>query len=126
VRGWGEASDGYQVTHRPAPSAGGRHPYELLVAAEAVHDLPPGWWWFDSTLCQLIEGEAGLVSTSEAVDGVMEAAQLIGPPGAVIFVVAHFNRTLSRYPAGGTLVWRDAGVILGLLHLCARRSRTNA
>jgi hypothetical protein len=26
---------------------------------------------------------------------------------------------LSRYPAGGALVWRDAGVMLGGLHLCA-------
>lgn len=48
-----------------------------------------------------------------------EAGSLGGRPGGAIFVIARFDRTLSRYPAGSSLVWRDAGVMLATLHLCA-------
>jgi hypothetical protein len=34
-------------------------------------------------------------------------------------LAAKFDATLSRYPQGATLVWRDAGVALGYLHLAA-------
>jgi len=38
---------------------------------------------------------------------------------ALVLLVAQFERTLSRYPAGAALVWRDAGVVAMALHLQA-------
>lgn len=119
VRAWAEGPDGYQITHRPAPSAGARHPFRLLLAAQQVDGLEAGWWWFDPVQCDLTRAEQYLPSPEEAVATVAEVGQLDRAPGAVVFLMAYFERTLSRYPAGGSLVWRDAGVLLGLLHLCA-------
>jgi hypothetical protein len=90
-----------------------------LVAALDVLDLPSGWWSFDSTRCELVSQKLpGL----EAASAAEEAQRVLGvdhPLPAVVFLVANLSRTLSRYPAGTSLVWRDAGVLLGLLHLCA-------
>jgi len=119
VRSWDTAPDGYQITHRPAPSAGARHPCDMVVAANEVEGLSQGWWTFDPVACELAVAQGPHPPLGDAMTKAMEVGQLQGRPGAVIFLVAHFDRTLSRYPAGGPLVWRDAGVLLGLLHLCA-------
>lgn len=119
VRAWAESDDGYQITHRPTPSAGGRHPCDLLVAAPGVEGLAKGWWVFDATRCELHQEREGVPPMDQALDSIVEIGRLGGRPGAVIFLVAHFDRTLARYPAGGALVWRDAGVLLSVLHLCA-------
>jgi hypothetical protein len=41
------------------------------------------------------------------------------PPPAAIVTVAHPDRTLTRYPAGISLLWREAGALLMLVHLAA-------
>jgi SagB-type dehydrogenase family enzyme len=118
VRDWSYADDGCQLTHRAAPSAGGRHPCELAVVVNAVLGIESGLWWFDALRCMLVPQPAGdrVLRASEAVAAA--TALETGPPAAV-FVVAHFQRTLSRYPAGSALVWRDAGAMLAMLHLAA-------
>ncbi|MGW0454524.1 hypothetical protein [Gordonia sputi] len=40
-------------------------------------------------------------------------------PPAAVFVVADPALTLSRYPLGDSLLWREAGALLMLLHLAA-------
>ncbi len=119
VRGWMNTPDGVQLTHRPAPSAGARHPSELLVAALDVSGLQPGWWSFDSLTCALVIKALPELDVAAAAEAVRAAIGADHRPPAVVFLVADLSRTLSRYPAGMSLVWRDAGALLGLLHLCA-------
>lgn len=119
VSAWVNGPDGFQLTHRPAPSAGGRHPCELLICAVDVVDLPSGWWGFDATRCDLVRVDGAEFDVTSSAETVRAVLGMEGLPPAVIFAVAHLPRTLSRYPAGTSLVWRDAGVLLGLLHLCA-------
>lgn len=113
VRAWDDA----ERESRPLPSAGGRHPVRFEVVALDVDGLEAGHWRFDHTRCDLVE-----MGPDTSVDRVGKLLQTLGFGGgapAVIFTVAEFPRTLSRYPAGATLVWRDAGVALCGLHLCA-------
>ena len=116
VRGWDEAPDGYQRTYRPVPSGGGRHPIELWVAAAEVAGLPSGVWKFESTGAKLLEHgpvpESLWAGAADALEGRQSLA-------ALILLVAQFERTLSRYPAGAAMVWRDAGVVAMALHLQA-------
>jgi SagB-type dehydrogenase family enzyme len=119
VQAWRESEDGYQMTARPVPSAGARHPYELAILIDDVTSLRRGLWHFDPTRCTLIFRHCDQVRLEPAIAAVREAADLRSAPPAIIFPVAHMDRTLARYPGGSTLVWRDAGSLLAVLHLTA-------
>lgn len=119
VRNWEDLPGGGQRETRAMPSAGACHPVDLFVLTTGTDDLAAGLWRFDPVRCEL-HLQADDVALLDRVEGEFlgRGLELVGGFTA-IFVVADFGRTLHRYPAGSTLVWRDAGVILGGLHLCA-------
>lgn len=118
VHSWEDLPNGNQLVHRPVPSAGGCHPCSLFVAASGVEGLGDGWWRFDPLSCALESEDVdpGPVSFLARQQFLVGAARR---PTAAIAVVAEFARTLMRYPAGTVHVWRDAGVLLGTVHLTA-------
>lgn len=116
---WSDSADGYQISHRPAPSAGARHPIEMKIIALDVAGIETGLWNFDPAKCELVKAEIAATDLISTIDMIREAGHIEMGPAAVVLLVAHFDRTLSRYPNGATLVWRDAGVMASLLHLCA-------
>ncbi len=118
IVGWTDADDGSQMTLRPAPSAGARHPYELAVAVADVAGLTPGLWLFDPVRCTIARHSAD-GSHRAALNRVAAALAITDAAPATVFVVGSMRQTLSRYPAGSTLVWRDAGAVLATLHLAA-------
>jgi SagB-type dehydrogenase family enzyme len=77
-----------------APSGGARHPYEGYVVARRVDGLAPGAYHYGSA-------EHSLVPVGG--DGELDVAALLGDQAwfaeaaAVIFLVAHFERTASKY-----------------------------
>ena len=107
-----------ELESRPYPSAGARHPTELVVAAQRVDGLSSGWWWFEPFTCQLTPVRLE-PDPNAALSTLGTVACMDQTPAAAVFAVASFRRTLSRYPAGSTLVWRDAGVVLATVHLAA-------
>jgi SagB-type dehydrogenase family enzyme len=110
-----KADDGYLRTWRPYPSAGGRHPIDLLVVSPDVDGLAPGAWWFDAWSCELVrEANFDIGPPIRAAESIIGSAV-----PAIVFAVAMPGRTLERYPNGMSLVWRDAGVVLQTLHLLA-------
>lgn len=102
---------------RPVPSAGARHPIDVVVAARSVQGLTPGWWRFDPWRGQFAEVKVPM-DARVYLDQVGKAT-VASAPGAALVLIASFDRTLSRYPAGSSLVWRDAGVMAGYLQLSA-------
>ena len=114
VLSFAEVDDGYVRTWRPAPSAGGRHPIELLVSSR-VDGLDDGSWLFDPLLGELVASD---VLTARADRTVLD---LVGVPEdtTVIFLMADFQRTLARYRRGESLVWRDSGALAATLQLAA-------
>ncbi|AGH94322.1 hypothetical protein [Pseudobdellovibrio exovorus] len=98
----------YLKTLRPYPSAGGRHPLELLCLTEGMKDLENGLWYFDPykiTLCKL---DAPVGFTEHIFS--LSAKLLENPaPPVVLLSVAILERTLSRYKNGLGLIWRDTG-----------------
>lgn len=109
------APDGYVMSHRPTPSAGGRHPAEMYVLADHVDGLGAGTWMFDPLGCELVATTRPAGTTLRRLGEIVET----NPPPAAILIVTRLERTLSRYPAGLSLVWRDVGALLATLHLCA-------
>ena len=110
------APDGFQITHRPVPSAGARHPFTLVAACLAVEGIERGCYDFDPNRREL-RARSTLAVVNDAVSSVKRVGRIEGEPGAVIFVVCDFARTLSRYPSGSALAWLDAGVLVFAMHV---------
>lgn len=115
----GAVCRGVQESYRHNPSAGARHPNELLVVTCNVEGLDRRLWAFDPFRCHLVQTRSTEHELDYAVRKVCEAARIRSVPGAIVFIVSNFSRTLSRYSAGASLVWRDTGALAALLHLCA-------
>jgi SagB-type dehydrogenase family enzyme len=101
-------------SYRAHPSAGARHPLDLVLYAHAVVGLSPGAWLLDAWAMKLTR-----LDVHVDMGRVVAALRTPGPPPLTLFACASADRTLTRYPDGATLVWRDAGVFLGYLHLAA-------
>lgn len=99
---------GFQQQFRPHPSAGAMHPIHVLC------QLAPGQPWsrYDPVAHSLVAvGETdGLASKARAAAGDLLA---VGE-GVLIALVAEPGKTAAKYLNHGSLVWRDAGVVLGL------------
>jgi SagB-type dehydrogenase family enzyme len=120
VRDWTTVEDSYQASHRPAPSAGARHPFDLhLVVGRRVEGLDPGAYVFDAVAGALVAQRRADVIPEALLSRLGDHLGAPTAPAAAIFLVGYLDRTLSRYPAGMSLVWRDAGALLQTLHLCA-------
>ncbi len=118
LRGWRETPEHTQEQTRVLPSAGACHPIELEVVTCGIPGLAAGRWAFDAASCVLHRLE--MSTYSEQLENSLEERGFYAARGhTAIITVAHFDRTLRRYPNGASLVWRDAGVVLAGLHLCA-------
>jgi SagB-type dehydrogenase family enzyme len=115
----GTDEEGHELGRRPCPSAGARYPLSLLLAARDVCGLRTGGFVLDPERALLRSTKHELKQLDRALLKVADALRSDEPPPAVIFIVAHPLRTLSRYPEGLSLLWREAGVVLGTLHLVA-------
>jgi hypothetical protein len=110
---------GAPIALRAAPSAGARHPLTLVMLARDVVGLPAGGWALDPDAAVLRRS----VHTQDAVDLALaqigDALHISRPPPAAVVAVGRPDASLSRYPAGMSLLWREVGALLMLVHLAA-------
>jgi SagB-type dehydrogenase family enzyme len=108
--------DGYTWEHRPAPSAGGLHPITILVVSRSL--WPNAIKVYDPTAHTLAKLELGadalLQAFLDAVNAVLEIRD-----ATVLWFVADFHLTLSKYLDGESLVWRDAGALGAIVEVVA-------
>lgn len=93
---------------RAAPSAGGRYPLELFVAARRVDGLAPGLWHYRPDLHALepVRGEPVDDDLAHAFFG----QEVVARAAFVVLVGAVMRRTLAKYQDRGyRLVLLDAG-----------------
>jgi SagB-type dehydrogenase family enzyme len=116
-----EGSDraGIEISSRPTPSAGGRHPINLVLLCHDVTGLDAGGFVLDPGLAVLRRTRHSTEQCTFALERIADALHIDEVPPAVIVAVAHPLRTLSRYPEGMSLLWRDAGALLATIHLVA-------
>ena len=119
TRSTGVDSTGARVDHRPAPSAGARHPITLVVLANVVSGMASGGWTLDPDAAVLRPAVYGADQVRHALEAIAAALHICDPPPAAVVAVAFPDRTLTRYPLGISLLWREAGALLMLLHLAA-------
>lgn len=119
LRAYAEADDGAVRRFRAIPSAGARHPVIPVVLTSDVDGLESGLWRHDTDGRRLLLVETDAAALDLVWTQIIAAGQFDQRPPAVIVLGAKFDATLARYPSGTALVWRDAGVALGALHLSA-------
>lgn len=112
---WRETS-GYLWQHRPSPSGGGRHPLDLFVLTTGLAPQKDIKIYdpIAHALCQLeIDEPTSLISFLKEVNSPVE----ICADGTLLWFGAQFDRTMSKYENGESLVWRDAGALTATISL---------
>lgn len=106
---------GFIWEHRPTLSAGGRHPADILVFRPAKS----GWrlYLYEAMTHRLV---ALTINELLLRAFVANVARIVNPMrGTIIWLAAQPIRTFSKYRWGDSLVWRDAGVLIGHMALVA-------
>lgn len=109
-----KASDlGFDLEFRPHPSAGAIHCVHTLVQREIDED----WMYYDAQAHQLVS----LPCTSAVANAARNAANELVPVAnaSLIALVAEPDKAAAKYKSPGSLIWRDAGVLLGYFSICA-------
>jgi SagB-type dehydrogenase family enzyme len=110
-----EAS-GFLWQHRPVPSAGGRHPIDIILYnymgdTSSVYLYDP----FSHSLFRLKDiDNTALMKFRTAVNDVLAIEN-----ATILWFLGQFDKTLSKYENGECLVWLDAGILLGTVYLVA-------
>lgn len=103
---------GFDQESRVYPSAGAMHPIHVLIARPGE-----GWMRYDPVAHMLIEVAE---STTNATSARLAIEPLVPLGlGVLIALVAEPGKTAAKYVHHKTLIWRDAGVVLGYMSLIA-------
>lgn len=100
---------GFELERRPAPSGGAIHPIHTLV----FEPRTGRWGRYDTAR----HGLQGLGMLGQAVDEFIDQARVVvpDPSATLIWFVAEPGKTAAKYENPDSLVWRDAGVLQGVM-----------
>lgn len=114
------STDGYVERQTVVPSAGARHPLTaLLLSRNDSEKRLEAWAVSPSAAPRRYEVTGHQSEIRNVLRSTADALQMPQAPSTVVVLLARFRRTLSKYPDGESLVWRDSGVFLGTAHLIA-------
>ncbi|MBO9548924.1 nitroreductase family protein [Pseudomonas sp.] len=113
TRGSAASHLGFDLEHRAAPSAGATHPVHVVVSRPADRR----WWLYQPDQHRLAE----LKDADVVLGGLYKLSLevLTGGDATRLLLLAEPGKTLGKYQNGCSLVWRDAGVLLGVMSLTA-------
>jgi SagB-type dehydrogenase family enzyme len=98
--------NGYILSHRPAPSAGGRHPIDILVQLDNKGDL---FYYnaFDHSLNKLDLKPEILKKLNKHSHKTLPRRT-----GTMIWFISHKDWTEAKYKHSKSLIWRDSGALI--------------
>ncbi|MDP9649676.1 nitroreductase family protein [Paraburkholderia caledonica] len=108
----GTSALGFPLSQRPAPSAGAIHPVHVVVhlpGAARLHRYDPFGHGLRPLTCHI-----RLTQLRDAMNCVVD-----GRNAALLMFVAEPGKTLAKYEAGCSLIWRDAGILQGYFSMAA-------
>lgn len=114
----GDDDLGFPITQRPTPSAGAIHPIHLILG-----DKNSDWLRYDPDH----HGLASLRTTGGVLTELWQAIEQVVDPGAgaALLFVAEPGKIYAKYDSGNSLIWRDAGVLIGHMALVAEALQLN-
>ena len=104
---------GFDLELRPTPSAGAIHPIHILVRRPAS----PKWWVYEPKAGQLLE----ISRADEILEGLQKQVMAVIPAENAhqLLLVAEPGKSFAKYDHACSLIWRDAGALLGIMALTA-------
>lgn len=115
-------SNGYILTHRPSPSAGGRHPIDILVLSPALEREKLYYYnSFEHSLNQLSVQEQHIETLMKHLNEIVQIED-----GTILWFVAHPERTAAKYENPESLIWRDAGALIYCVQLACTAYSLNS
>ena len=109
---FGKSDQGLSIQQRPCPSAGALHPVHLII----IDSLNHVWRRYDSRTHALVEVRSRL--SPRLVLGALQTVA-DAQSGTFLILAAEPGITAAKYSAPDSLIWRDAGVLLGVMALAA-------
>lgn len=103
-------NNGYIISSRRAPSAGGRHPIDVIISLPKlqIQERTLSYYNpFDHSLNLLSTHREISIDFFYHINGILPIGN-----AAVIWFVAHPNRTSAKYENFESLIWRDAGALI--------------
>lgn len=119
TRGVGASNLGFDLEHRAAPSAGAIHPIHVVVKRPGDNR----WWLYEPRAHQLLELKGALAKLKGLYDLSLQVMQ--GDQSIRFLFLAEPGKTLGKYQDGCSLIWRDAGALLGVMALTATAQGLN-
>lgn len=113
TRGIALSNLGFDLEHRSSPSAGAIHPIHIIIKRPE----DSRWWLYQPKTHAILEIKqadwklAPLYKHSLTVLGGAHATRIL--------FLAEPGKTLGKYQNGCSLIWRDAGALLGVMALTA-------
>jgi SagB-type dehydrogenase family enzyme len=108
---------GFPLSLRPCPSAGSIHPIHILVSSPDK----AGLLRYDTFHHSFIEVPDSMPASASAR---LAASSLVDLQSSVVLMfVAEPGKTFAKYNDASSLIWRDAGVLLGYLSIVAQALR---
>jgi len=101
-----------ELSLRPSPSAGAIHPIHVLIVQANLD----GWHRYDPIAHSLRQVQTLLDPRSVMAD--MQQV-LAAPEATLLLFAAEPGLTAAKYEAACSLVWRDAGALLGTMAMAA-------
>lgn len=103
---------GLDLSLRPSPSAGAIHPIHVLI----IQGDLDGWHRYDPTGHSLRQIQT-LLDPRPVMAGMQRV--LPAPEATLLLFAAEPGLTAAKYEAACSLVWRDAGALLGTMAMAA-------
>lgn len=118
IQSCGNERLGFPLSRRPAPSAGAIHPIHLIVNS----NQDEGWQRYDPMEHALVELPSRIQPNSvrSAMDQIVQSGD-----ATMLLFAAEPGKTFSKYANACSLVWRDAGVLLGYFAIAAEALNLN-
>jgi len=109
-----QQENGYVLTHRGTPSAGARHPIDIMISNPTLldHDFLYYYNPFEHSLNQLANSYGDIPAFLGHINEIVNITD-----ATVIWFVAHAGRTNTKYEHAESLIWRDAGALINNIQM---------
>jgi len=115
--------NGYILSHRPAASAGARHPVDILILSPHLDNLNFFYYYnpFEHSLNKLL---LNLTLIEELKNHFISGFDVTN--ASIFWFIAHPVRTEAKYDNPISLIWRDAGALIHSIQIACTALDVNS